>query len=333
MKGFPAPSIKPPLMAIQWNRVLLLVIVFQWILYLYHIASSPSTTTTTTTNEFGGKKNTRVHVDGQGDDSDDIHSVGDDSGVVVGGDVAVVAAESSLHRPTFKFYIYEELNNVDPGNCYAESKCSKLYYCVERTIYRALRNHPARTMDGEEAQLFVIPFSGPASSYSGKCNGTTHKQRMENVVGEFFFFSFFSPFDNSAATLKKSPFFQRKKGADHYWPNLWWVWCKGDYQYEKDGAYELATAYLYNHHISEGGLLENIIFGRYIRQVREQREREKKKKILTDLSLFFLNRGLLGCLLFIQKTFLLPTTGTGFVTKIVSMTRDTILTECPVELC
>lgn len=45
------------------------------------------------------------------------------------------------------------------------------------------------------------------------------------------------------------------------------MFCKQDRSWTKNYYREMAEGYLYNHHISEGGLLQNVIFGRYIRQV------------------------------------------------------------------
>ncbi|CAM9882674.1 unnamed protein product [Choristocarpus tenellus] len=76
----------------------------------------------------------------------------------------------------------------------------------------ALRNHPWRRMDPEDAELFVILYSVDESIGAGTCRGESHYDRTSKAV----------------QTVISSPWYQRNHGRDHFWPMSDWK-LQGDY--------------------------------------------------------------------------------------------------------
>jgi hypothetical protein len=71
----------------------------------------------------------------------------------------------------------------------------------EANLYWALRDHPYRTRNPEQAALFYLPLWEYSSFRLGQCNGTTHAIRMERA----------------SRTLLVSRWFRRRGGRDHFW--------------------------------------------------------------------------------------------------------------------
>lgn len=79
----------------------------------------------------------------------------------------------------------------------------------ELWLHRSLVEHPNRTFDPEEADLFFVPTYIATSFRMNTQCGSTHYKRMMNVT----------------AALKESPYWQRHGGADHLFVCGWWK-CK-----------------------------------------------------------------------------------------------------------
>ncbi|CAM9459711.1 unnamed protein product [Choristocarpus tenellus] len=70
----------------------------------------------------------------------------------------------------------------------------------------ALRKHSWRTMEPEDAEVFVLLFDVDESKMAGMCRGESHHDRTENAV----------------QTVISSPWYQRNNGRDHFWPLGHW---------------------------------------------------------------------------------------------------------------
>lgn len=121
--------------------------------------------------------------------------------------VQVRETPTPLSLPPFRFYIHEEVNNVDKV-CFV----CWTYTCTTAQLYRLLKNHPWRTRDPAEAQLFWIPFSIEASYYAvppwrPECNDSRHQERVERTV----------------TFLRNNEWFKRHNGRDHFWDALHWL--------------------------------------------------------------------------------------------------------------
>lgn len=127
-------------------------------------------------------------------------------------------------RYKYRFYIYEELNNVAPtSKSIFKAGCGYtclLYVCITAPLYKLARNHPARTHNASEATLFIVPFSVEGSYYGGQCDGRSHHDRL-NLVIRF---------------LKASPHFRAKKGANHFWPILFWMFGRDGFGFFQNDA-------------------------------------------------------------------------------------------------
>lgn len=72
-------------------------------------------------------------------------------------------------------------------------------------LYRSLLQHPNRTFDPEEADLFYVP-AFMATSYRMKNQGFRHYKRILNMTN----------------ALMEMPYLQRHQGADHLYICTWW---------------------------------------------------------------------------------------------------------------
>ncbi|CAM9810572.1 unnamed protein product [Choristocarpus tenellus] len=80
------------------------------------------------------------------------------------------------------------------------------YWVTNVQWLNALSNHTWRTMDPEEAELFVIVYNVDESLSAGICRGETHLERTKKAV----------------QTVENSPWYQRNHGRDHFWPMSDW---------------------------------------------------------------------------------------------------------------
>lgn len=134
-----------------------------------------------------------------------------------------------------RFYLYDELNNVEPPKCYA---CGT-YTCVMQAFVSKLLKHEWRTNDPRAADVFIIPFS-LFGSMMGSCPGEEHWQRVVHVL----------------RTLEHSAAFRRSQGRDHFWlvPH-----------YLLGGNGEQHPAFINPAFLQPRGVLQHIIWGRYWR--------------------------------------------------------------------
>ena len=106
----------------------------------------------------------------------------------------------------FLFYIYED-EEFYPDLCrefegVPQNMPRSYYFDVMDFWRRDLSNHPWRTRDPEQAELFIVPFNVDDSHVVDRCGGTDHRSRMRLAI----------------QTLTKSPYYRRKYGWDHFWP-------------------------------------------------------------------------------------------------------------------
>jgi len=109
-----------------------------------------------------------------------------------------------------KFFIYNltSLKFEELALCYHEQhgmnvweheKRDLVQDLAELWLLRSLVNHPSRTYDPEEADLFYIPMLPVLSFRVGNCSGMNHAGRMFRI----------------AAILRDSRYFRRNNGRDH----------------------------------------------------------------------------------------------------------------------
>eukprot|EP00899_Mesostigma_viride_P011550 jgi/Mesvir1/20396/Mv12299-RA.1 len=69
-------------------------------------------------------------------------------------------------------------------------------------LRRVMEEHPRRTLDPLRASFFLVPFPTSLSYFLGKCNGTTHAERVDKWIHD----------------LREGPlsfYFNRRRGSDH----------------------------------------------------------------------------------------------------------------------
>lgn len=117
-----------------------------------------------------------------------------------------------------KFYMYNdpEFNFFDAVECYKRNHNGTDIWSDERMdtvqdtgelwLFRALSQHPNRTLDPEEADLFYVP-AFLATSYRMKHScGFSHYERMLDITD----------------ALTRMPYWDRHQGADHLFSCGWW---------------------------------------------------------------------------------------------------------------
>lgn len=90
-------------------------------------------------------------------------------------------------------------HNRTGENVWEHEKADNVQDLAEIWLYRSLMDHPNRTYDPAEADLFFIPMFPVMSFRVGKCMGMTHTSRMDMV----------------ATVLRDDPYFKRNGGSDH----------------------------------------------------------------------------------------------------------------------
>ncbi|CAM9176887.1 unnamed protein product [Phaeothamnion confervicola] len=89
------------------------------------------------------------------------------------------------------------------------------YYLATQIFWqRDLANHPWRTRDGNQAQLFVVPCDLDRSYYAGDVDGQTHMDRVGKALD----------------ALDASLWYQRRNGLDHFWVIMRWEMENKDFR-------------------------------------------------------------------------------------------------------
>ena len=89
---------------------------------------------------------------------------------------------SRISQPP-RFYMYPgpHIDQSWLGKCagFSQLRASPLNErLAEVEMHEALRRHPQRVENANDAQLFYVPIWEVSSWHLGDCNGTSHKQRM-----------------------------------------------------------------------------------------------------------------------------------------------------------
>lgn len=116
-----------------------------------------------------------------------------------------------------KFFIYDssEFNFTNVVECYSQRRNASIWtHEIRNTaqntgelwMYTKLADHPNRTKDPEEADLFYVPLFSFTSFRTGDCQGTNHSERMLGV----------------AKALNESEYWTRHNGADHLFICSFW---------------------------------------------------------------------------------------------------------------
>ena len=119
-----------------------------------------------------------------------------------------------------KFFIYDssEFNFTNVVECYSQRRNASIWtHEIRNTaqntgelwMYTKLADHPNRTKDPAEADLFYVPLFSFTSFRTGDCQGTNHSERMLGV----------------AKALNESEYWARHNGADHLFICSFWE-CK-----------------------------------------------------------------------------------------------------------
>jgi len=131
----------------------------------------------------------------------------------------------------FRFFVYDDavFNTTAMFRCFSERRKMHKYsthpdswfkdidrklsivqreYLAEVTLIHALLNHPLRTLDPDEADLFFIPFSAALVLYSIPCSEYMHPLLLNNR-------GFHEVNSLVASHLNSSEYFRRRGGRDH----------------------------------------------------------------------------------------------------------------------
>ena len=74
-------------------------------------------------------------------------------------------------------------------------------FYAEEGLYRQLYRHPSRVSNPEQAAIVYVPLLAKLSSDAARCNGTSHRERMQAVF----------------TALRSSVRWQQNNGTDHVW--------------------------------------------------------------------------------------------------------------------